>query len=108
MIITHGPISGVHEFSHPSNHMRVLLLVTLKSQLLSSGFVSHAAKGSTRFFFLLLLNGHLNTRILWSAKRFNIPTVVCIICSTDSEETLKYLIFECEFAESYSTALHIV
>jgi hypothetical protein len=54
MIITHGPISGVHEFSHPSNHMRVLLLVTLKSQLLSSGFVSHAAKGSTRYFFFVI------------------------------------------------------
>jgi hypothetical protein len=59
-------------------------------------------------FFWLLLNDRLNTRNLLWRKRFHIPSVNCVLCNHDSEETLKHLFFECEFAQSCWTALHIV
>jgi hypothetical protein len=53
-----------------------------------------------------LLNVRFNTRNLQlRCKRFNILIVRCIMCR---EETLKHLFFECEFAQSCWTALHIV
>jgi ubiquitin C-terminal hydrolase len=57
---------------------------------------------------LLLRNDRLNTRNLLRRKRFNIPTINCIMCNKGVEETMKHLLFECEFAQLCWTALHIV
>jgi hypothetical protein len=59
-------------------------------------------------FFWLLLNDWLNTRNLLRRKRFNIPIVSCVLCSHGIEETVKHLIFECEFAQLCWTSLHII
>jgi hypothetical protein len=64
-------------------------------------------QGKVKVFFWLLLNDRLNTRNFLRRKRFHIPSVHCVLCNHDSEETLKHLFFECEFAQSYWTA-HIV
>jgi hypothetical protein len=61
-----------------------------------------------KVFFWLLLNDRLNTRNLLRHKWFHIPSVNCVLCNHDSEETLKHLFFECEFAQSCWMALHIV
>jgi hypothetical protein len=65
-------------------------------------------QGKHKVFFWLLLNDHLNTRNLLHRKRFNIPMTNYIICIQGVEETMKHLFFECEFAQSCWTALHIV
>jgi hypothetical protein len=65
-------------------------------------------QGKVKVFFWLLLNDRLNTRNLLRHKWFHIPSVNCVLCNHDSEETLKHLFFECEFAQSCWTALHIV
>jgi hypothetical protein len=61
-----------------------------------------------KVFFWLLLNDQLNTRNLLRWKRFNIPTVSCVLCSCGIDETVKHLIFECEFAQLCWTLLHII
>jgi hypothetical protein len=56
-------------------------------------------QGKHKVFLWLLLNDRLNTRNLLRRKRFNIPSVNCVLCSHGMEETIKHFIFECEFAQ---------
>jgi hypothetical protein len=65
-------------------------------------------QGKHKVFFWLLLNDCLNTHNLLRRKRFNIPTVECVMCSSGAEETLKHLFFECQFAQLCWTSLHII
>jgi hypothetical protein len=62
-----------------------------------NGYGNPTAKGKLKYSF-----GYLR------CKQFNIPLVNCVLCNHGCEETLKHLFFQCEFAESCWTALHIV
>jgi hypothetical protein len=64
-------------------------------------------QGKHKVFFWLL-NDRLNTRNLLRRKHFSIPSVNCVLCSHGMEETIKHLIFECEFAQMCWTSLHII
>jgi hypothetical protein len=65
-------------------------------------------QGKHKVFFWLLLNDRLNTRNILRRNRFNIPTVSCVMCSHGIEETIKHLFFDCEYAQTCWTALHLV
>jgi hypothetical protein len=59
---------------------------------------NYRCQGKHKVFFWLLLNDQLNASNLNRSKRFNIPTISCVLCSHGIEETVRHLIFECEFA----------
>ena len=56
-------------------------------------------QGKHKVFFWLLMNDRLNTRNLLRRKKFVLPSVHCVLCSTNNEETIKHLMFECPFAQ---------
>jgi hypothetical protein len=83
-------------------------LVIIRRQPYFNGFWKLCCQGMHNVFLWLSLNDHLNTHNLLQCKRFNIPTVECVICSSGAEETLKHLFFECQFAQLCWTSLHII
>jgi hypothetical protein len=65
-------------------------------------------QGKHKVFLWLLLNDHLNTQNLLRRKRFNVPSVECVMCTHAMEETLKHLFFDCEFAQLCWASLHFI
>jgi hypothetical protein len=57
------------------------------------------AREKHKFFFWLLLSDRLNTRELLKRKNMDLQDYTCVLCSTNSEESLLYLFFDCPFSK---------
>jgi hypothetical protein len=57
------------------------------------------AHGKHKFFLWLLLSDRLNTRQLLKWKNMELQDYICVLCSTNSEESLLHLFFECPFSK---------
>jgi hypothetical protein len=84
------------------NHEREPIGTTIVSMDMEVALCKH------KVFFWLLLNDHLNSRNLLRRKRFNVPSVDCVMCSHGMEETMKHLFFDCEFVQLCWALLHFI
>lgn len=80
---------------------------TLEASPLFSWMWAGENLGKHKFFFWLLLKDRLNTRNALRRKHMHLPSYLCAICNTNSEETISHLFFECPFAQSCWTVIGI-
>jgi hypothetical protein len=55
-------------------------------------------RGRHKIFFWLLLLNRLNTRNLLRRKNFYLQSYDCVLCSSNVEENLEHLFFDCTFS----------
>lgn len=51
-----------------------------------------------KVFFWLLAKDRISTRNIMRRKHFHLPSYNCVLCSANTEETLKHLFLECDMA----------
>lgn len=51
-----------------------------------------------KIFFWLLIKDRLSTRNILRKKRMALPSYACVLCGSDTEETLEHLFFQCPLA----------
>ena len=51
-----------------------------------------------KIFFWLLIHDRINTRNLLKRKNFHIPSYSRVLCSLETEETAKHLMWDCPFS----------
>jgi hypothetical protein len=70
-----------------------------KAKLIFRWMWKSCPRGKQKFFFWLLLKDRLNTRNFLRRKNMELPSYNCVLCSSNVEETLQHLFFECSFSK---------
>ena len=46
-----------------------------------------------------MMHDRINTRNLLSRKSFHVPSIACVLCNIQTEETCLHLFWDCDFAQ---------
>lgn len=60
-----------------------------------------------KVFFWLLIKDRLSTRGLLKRKNMELPSYDCVLCASNTEETLEHLFLQCPFAIQCWQMLHL-
>jgi hypothetical protein len=67
-----------------------------------------SCQNKRKFFFWLVLKDRLSTAELLRHKNMFIPDYNCVLCVHGVEETLFYLLLDCQFAMACWDTLHLL